>query len=102
MDNSHVDEILTEARRTNFIGSAKRSILKFVKLQSLVAKCCEIRKINLATFANFVYICITRGDAYHFPANFGLNVVGSFVRNTIMHKISKLEEAIFSVFYSIS
>ena len=45
-----------------FYNSLKRILrLRLVELQSLVAKCCKIRKYSLAKFANFVYICITQG-----------------------------------------
>ena len=40
-----IDEILIWARRTKSITTARKSILKLVKLQSLVAKCCKMRKI---------------------------------------------------------
>ena len=92
---------LPKQEERNFIGSAKRSILKLVKLQSLVAKCYKIRNISLATFANFVYICITRGDAYYFFAHFGLNVVGLHASNTNTYKFWKLCKALFFVFYNL-
>ena len=40
-----IDEVLIWARRTKFITTARKSILKLVKLQSLVTKCCKMRKI---------------------------------------------------------
>ena len=50
------------------ITTARKSILKLVELQSLVAKCCKMRKIymSLAKFANFVYFCIACGNATTF------------------------------------
>ena len=39
-------------------------------------------KYSLVKFANFVYICITRGKSYHFRANFASKVVTFSVRNT--------------------
>jgi hypothetical protein len=40
-----IDYILIWARRTKSITTARKSMLKLVKLQSLVAKCCKMRKI---------------------------------------------------------
>ena len=37
-------------------------MLKLVKLQSLAAKCCKMRKIAIP---NFVLICITCGKMHH-------------------------------------
>jgi hypothetical protein len=45
---------------------AQKSILKLVKLQSLVAKCCKIRKICPVKLANFEYFSIARGTNNHF------------------------------------
>ena len=39
-------------------------MLKLVKLPSLVAKCCKIRKIYAAEVANFVYFSITHEKPY--------------------------------------
>jgi hypothetical protein len=41
-----IDEILIQTRRTKSITIAGKSILKWVKLQSLVANCGKIRKIH--------------------------------------------------------
>ena len=40
-----MDRILKKVELGNFITTALKSILKLVKLQSLVAKCCKMRKI---------------------------------------------------------
>jgi hypothetical protein len=47
IDNSSYRLIfyLDKIRKTKYIIIAQKSILKLVKLQSLVAKCCKIRKI---------------------------------------------------------
>ena len=46
--------------------SYRKSILKLVKLQNLVAKCCKMMKIySLVKFANLVYLCIACGNSYH-------------------------------------
>ena len=59
-------------------------------------------KYGIAKFANFVYICITRGKSYHFRGNFSSKMVTFSARNTNIYKICKLCNAIFSVFYNIS
>jgi hypothetical protein len=47
-------------------------MLKLVKLQSLVAKCCKMRKIySPMKFAYFVLICITHGKMHHFRLKCG-------------------------------
>ena len=43
--NSIIDKILKKVEIVKFITTALKSILKLVKLQSLVAKCCKTRKI---------------------------------------------------------
>jgi hypothetical protein len=40
-----IDEILISARKTKSITTGRKSMLKLVKLQSLVATCCKMRKI---------------------------------------------------------
>ena len=40
-----MDRILKKVEVGKFITTALKSILKLVKLQSLVAKCCKMRKI---------------------------------------------------------
>ena len=59
-------------------------------------------KYGIAKFANFVYICITRGKSYHFRGNFSSKMVTFSARNTNIYKICKLRRPIFSVFYNIS
>jgi hypothetical protein len=52
-----------------YIIIAQKSILKLVKLQSLVAKCCKMRKIySPVKFENFVYnyLHYTRGKNNQF------------------------------------
>jgi hypothetical protein len=59
------------ARRTKSITTASKSMLKLVKLQSLAAKCCKMRKYSHAKFANFVLISITRKKMHHICAESG-------------------------------
>ena len=40
-----MDKVLKKVEIVKFIATALKSILKLVKLQSLVAKCCKARKI---------------------------------------------------------
>ena len=40
-----MDRILKKVEVGKFIPTALKSILKLVKLQSLVAKCCKMRKV---------------------------------------------------------
>ena len=69
-----------------FIATALKSVLKLVKLQSLVAKCCKMQKIQACKIANFVYFCITRGKLipllrkrYQFsPRNTKVYKIGSY------------------------
>ena len=42
-----MDRILKKVEMGKFTTTALKSILKLVKLQSLVAKCCKMRKIYL-------------------------------------------------------
>jgi hypothetical protein len=53
--------------------AVKKNVMKLVKLQNLVAKCCKNRKYSLAKFANFQYIWITCGNCYHFRLKNGNN-----------------------------
>ena len=43
--NCIMDRILKKVELGKFITTALKSILKLVKLQSFIAKCCEMRKI---------------------------------------------------------
>ena len=54
-----MNRILKKVEVGKLITTALKSILKLVKLQNLVAKCCKMRKYSPAKFANFVYFCIT-------------------------------------------
>ncbi len=51
-----MDKILKNLEKLKLITIALKSILKLVKLQSLVVKC---EKYNPVKFANFVPFCIT-------------------------------------------
>ena len=89
-----IDGILKNFEIVKFITTELKSILK---LQSLVVKCCKMKKISSAKFANFVYFCITHRKLiplsrkrYQF-----------FVR-TKRYKICKLHRVIFFTFYNIS
>ena len=60
----------------------------------------KLGKYSVAKFANFIYVCTTCGNCYHFwPKN-----VNNFrtYSNTDIYKIFKLRKAIFVVFYNIS
>ena len=59
MDRLHNGKILKKIYIGKFVTAALKSILKLVKLQSLVAKYCKSEKYNPVKFANFVYFCIT-------------------------------------------
>ena len=67
MDNLH-NRLKVELDRKNeiFHTTVKKSILKLVELQSLVAKCYKYGKNNPPKFANFLYISITRGKVKGF------------------------------------
>jgi hypothetical protein len=43
--------------------------MKLVQLQNLVVKYCKAWKYSLAKFSNFVYVCITCGNCYHWLKN---------------------------------
>ena len=45
MDRLHYGQNFEKFEMGKFITTALKSILKLVKLQSLVAKCCKMRKI---------------------------------------------------------
>ncbi len=70
-----IDEILIQTGRTKSITTARESILKLVKLQSLVANGNVVKcgKYSHANFANFVYFCITCRNLHHFWAESGAN-----------------------------
>ena len=52
-----------QAERTKSFTTARKSILESVKLQSLVAKCCKMKKIALCKFRR--YQCITCRNLHH-------------------------------------
>ena len=104
MDNLHnrLTSTYLLARRTKSFATARKRILRLVELQSLVAKCCKIRKIySLAQLARLVCICITREKSYH-SRQFSSKMVTFSARNTNIYNIWELRKAIFSVFYNIS
>ena len=94
-----MDRILKKVEMGKFITTALKSILKLVKLKSLVAKLCKMWKLcKPVKIANFVCFCITHGKLiptsrkrYQFS-----------VRNTKVYKIRKLCRAIFFSFHNIS
>jgi hypothetical protein len=67
-----IDYFFIQTRRTKSIIIAQKSILKSVKLQSLVAKCCKIRKIySPVKLANFEYFSVAHRKMHHFWAENG-------------------------------
>ena len=90
MDNSH-----NRLRRTIFISASGKGIMKLVKLQSFLRKCCEIQACE---FANFVYVFVLRAESQSLSRKFQhTNVVGLSARST---KLCELRRAIFSVFFN--
>jgi hypothetical protein len=71
------------------------SILKLVKLQSLVAKCCKMENIALQS-SQILYTFALRAEI---PTTFRPKMVA---RNTKYTKFATLCKAIFSAFYNIS
>ena len=53
MGNSSYRVNFIQARRTKSISTARKSMLKLVKLQCLVAKCCKMRKIQLCEIRKY-------------------------------------------------
>lgn len=79
--------------------TARKSILKLVKLHSLVAKCCEVREIQPCKVCKIRIFCVTRGKPATSPANFGSNVVGFSARNTsIYNDLQSLLSYVFRIF----
>ena len=79
---------------------AQTSILKLVKLQSLVANVVKWGKYSPVKFANFVYrLFVLRAVKI---TTFGSKMVIFHARNTNLYKICELHRAIFSSFYNIS
>ena len=85
------------ATKSKSFTTARKSMLKLVKLQSLVAKCCKIRKVYACEVCKFCTLFVFR-----LPQN-GRNSpdVRPFCgkRTTKVYKICK---RIFSLFYNIS
>ena len=51
---------------TNSITTARKTISKLVKLQSLATKCCKMRKIKPCKICQVVSFCITSWNLRHF------------------------------------
>ena len=72
-EHSLCNWILILAKRTNFFRTARKSILKLVKLSSLVAKYCKIRKMQackVCTFCIFFNISYCAQKSLTIPVNF--------------------------------
>ena len=50
-----IDKIFKNIEIVKFITTALKSIVKLVKLQSLVAKCCKMQKIQPCKFCILLY-----------------------------------------------
>ncbi len=81
-----------------FITIALKSILKLVKLQSLVVKCVKCEKYNHVKFANFEFFCITHEKLIPFSQYW----YEFSVCSTKTYKVCKLHRVIFLTFYNIS
>ena len=79
--------------------TVKKNVMKLVKLQNLVAKCCKNRKYIALRSLHIFSIFVLRAEIVTI---FGSKMVTISARNTNMLKICKLRKAIFSVFYNIS
>ena len=90
MDNSHY-RLIFDQSKNEIIG---KNLLKLAKFQNWVEKCCNMRKVQLTKFANFLYYCI---KLLPLP-----KMVKIATRNTNILKICELRKAIFSVFYKMS
>ena len=53
MDRSIIDRVFKNIEIVKFITTALKSVLKLVKLQSLVAKCCKMQKIQTYKICKF-------------------------------------------------
>ena len=62
MDHSPFKLNLNYCKKSKSFTTARKSMLKLVKLPSLVAKCCKIRKIYACKVCKF---CILLYYAYH-------------------------------------
>jgi hypothetical protein len=96
-----LDEILIEVKRRESNTTAKKNIMKLVKLQDSVAKCCGACRLeNIALQSlQILYMFVLRAEIVTI---FGSKMVTISARNTNIYKICKLRKAIFSVFYNIS
>ena len=93
MDNLHNKLYLNLGKS---FTAARKSFLKLVKLQSLVAKSGKIRKIRF----QILHIFVLRLEKI--TMHFSREIVTFSARNTNTCESCKLQGAIFSVFYSIS
>ena len=93
-----MDKILKKVGLEKFITTALKSILKLVKLLSLVVKRCKMWKMYACEDCKFVYFCITHEKLI--PTSRNVRYQFS-VRNTKVYKIRKISRAIFSSFYNI-
>ena len=57
MDRSIIDRIFKNIEIVKFITTALKSVLRLVKLQSLVAKCCKMQKIQTFICKNLQILC---------------------------------------------
>ena len=89
-----MDRILKNVQMGKFITTALKRILKLVKLQSLVAKFCKMRKIWPCKVCDFVHFCITHGKLIPFSRCW----YQFSVRNTKICKIFNLHRLTFSAF----
>jgi hypothetical protein len=92
-----IDKILIKSRMKSNTA-ARKSVLEWVKLQWWVGNVVKWRKHSPVKFANFVYICITRGKNNHFLLKNGY----LSVFNANIYKICEFHRSIFSSFYNNS
>ena len=100
MDDSSYRRNFDLEKKNESITIAGKSILKWVKLQHLVANSlCKMRKIHPCEFRKCcIYLQLREGKITIFePAK----VVIFTSRKTIIYKICELHRAIFSSFYNI-
>ena len=72
---------------------------KINKIANFGGEMLKYGKYRFAKLENFVYFCITRDKAWHFP-NFCSNVVGLSRRNANILKLCRLKD-IFPFFYNM-
>ena len=56
MDRLHYRQNFKNIELVKFITTALKSVLNLVKLQSLVAKCCKMQKIQACNVCKILYI----------------------------------------------